>query len=255
MYVSYSDESESGDGRGPFVVGGYVAKESEWPGFSTRWASEVLQPYPSIPYVHMVDLRSEEWRQKHSICMEQCREKVKAAIEVITSSSFLLPFVGRINQADYLAARKRVEDKGWEYRQHAQYVDYLCYMTYAVLVIGNLASLSDAQKITFNMDRKRYVSHHIAKNFKEGMIPYLKQRGRHRWAEIVGDFIPLSMEEHMPLQAADVLSWHLRRYWCGLLEGVDMENAQALDTGNIGFLEMDGAMLSDFGSELPEIEA
>jgi hypothetical protein len=128
-------------------------------------------------------------------------------------------------------------------------------MTYAVVVIGNLSSVPDVEKIVFNISRKQYVSHYIARHFKDSMIPYLEQRGLHQWARLVGDFVPLSMEEHMPLQAADVLSWHLRRYMCGLLKGEDVENAEQLDTGNIRLLEMDTATLNDFGSELPKIGA
>src|SRR5271163_331809 len=92
VYVSYSDESEGGAGKGSFIVCGYAAKETDWPAFSKRWASEVLHPYPAIPPVHMVQMRSEAWRQKRGICREQCDEKLRTAIEVIRSSP-LRPFI------------------------------------------------------------------------------------------------------------------------------------------------------------------
>jgi hypothetical protein len=252
LYISNSDESTTGDNKGVFVVGGYVAPADKWPEFSKRWVSEVLQPYPAIPYIHMVDLRSREWREKHCICREQASEKERSAIEVITTSKFLKPFLGRMPQSHYIEALERVRRKGYKTKKNAGHPDYPVYMTYAFLVIQNLSLDNEVDRVDFIMSRKQSVSHHISARFTDDMKNSLGA-DHPRMAEIVGDFIPLSMEHHMPLQAADVICWYMRRYFSGELKEEDYDNAELLGQ-DVRVLEMGKDMLDQFGELLPETD-
>src|ERR1700686_3067758 len=64
VFVAYSDESGSGDARGQFLVGGYVASEQDWPYVAGAWQERVLDGPPRIPYLHMRECRNADWRQE-----------------------------------------------------------------------------------------------------------------------------------------------------------------------------------------------
>ena len=253
VYVSYSDESDPGDGQGHFFIGGYVARETDWPGFSRRWVSEVLQPYPSIPYVHMVDLRSNRWREERGICRTQAYDKLQTAADVISASTFLRPFVGRVNQSEYRDACQTVASKGYEFNRYADAIDFPCYITYAYIMLLDLEKDPNVEKVNFMASRKGHLSDLLQKVFKDSMQAVFEERDMLKHAAMVGDFIPLSMEDHMPLQAADVLSWHMRRYLCDAMkEDEDFKIAKKLDNGNIRHLHMPKEMLEDFCLNLRE---
>jgi hypothetical protein len=65
------------------------------------------------------------------------------------------------------------------------------------------------------------------------------------------------MEDHMPLQAADVLSWHLQRAYVNNLVGNDLVNVQSLNAKGICgmefeselILEMERAIISRYKGE------
>src|SRR5690242_1251495 len=85
VYVAYSDETGTPNPDGAFVVGGYVEPESEWPHFSKRWAETVLTSPPSIPYLHMVEIRSKGFRASHGLTDADGLAKVTAGVNTIVS--------------------------------------------------------------------------------------------------------------------------------------------------------------------------
>lgn len=92
VFQAAGDESDGEKQRGAFVYGGYVARTLEWiESFAPAWEERVLNANPSIPYLHMVDMRSPKWRAKHGITYDQAERRIDEASRVLGSSGFLHP--------------------------------------------------------------------------------------------------------------------------------------------------------------------
>src|SRR5207342_252648 len=78
------DESEDGDRQGQFLYGGFTTSVDEWSHlFTPEWERNVLNKQPQIPYLHMVDIRSRQWRSKHGLTEYQADCRIDAACELI----------------------------------------------------------------------------------------------------------------------------------------------------------------------------
>jgi hypothetical protein len=239
VYVSYSDESSVMDGKGQFIIAGVVADERYWPTFSRRWAEEILDTVPKIPYVHMIDLRSKEWRYEHGLCWEQQLQKVNQAIKIICEEKSVGVFMGSMPEARWTAFKNRVEAEGTSIGRHKGLADYPCFTTYVTAVLNQVAYdlQGHLQKISFVVSRKRYASHYLQTDVKTAIDRKLKA-DHPELAIFFGDIIPLSMEDHPPLQAADVVCWHLNRAYAEKLEGSEIDSANTKRLGDKGIVGM-----------------
>jgi hypothetical protein len=211
VYVAYSDESGSGDGRGHFLVAGYGADEREWPEFSQLWLEQIIQSVPRIPYLHMVEIRSEAWRKRNGITKDEAHEKVKRAIKLILNTKFIEPYIGTMNQVHYSGLKGFFSSRGYSIGRHQGAADIPCFFTYAFSLIHNVAVRKpDIHKITFNISNKKTIENYIRRDVREAMVAYFETTNPYL-ATLLGDVLPLPMEMNMPLQAADVLCWHLQR--------------------------------------------
>jgi hypothetical protein len=251
VYVSFSDESSVANGAGQFIISGLVANELYWPTFSGRWADEVLQPPPTIEYLHMADIRSRKWREERGITDKNCAsEKVQKAIQVITEEAPTKTFMGSLPEARFSELKKRVEAEGFPVKKRHGFADYPCFVTYAAAVLNQVATdTPDLEKINFVVSRKKYVSHYLQANLREDMIQYFR-RSNPSLAKFIGDIVPLSMEQHPPLQAADVICWHLNRAYALTLDEEAKANALKLNEKGIVGLEMNESMLSEIEASL-----
>lgn len=182
VYLS-DDGFTSPQQNGIFFIAGLIAKESDWPDFSSRWASEILESDPCIPYLYMTSIRSPKWRSKHGITKEQAGKKVRLALKIITESQFAEPYIATTTFSAYVQG-----------------------------LINDISNRKPAvERIVFNiyLSRKRYTDLHIKTEFHEQLIEYM-QNENHKLSKLIGDVVLISMEDHMPLQAADILYWHLQ---------------------------------------------
>ena len=241
VYVSYTDETASADRSGHFLIAGYVASETDWPYFSRRWSDEILAADPPIPYLHMVEIRSEAWRQEHGITRVQADEKVRKAVQLIATTSYIKPYVAQVLESAYLAAQHRIDDAGIETQRHHDAVDYLVFIAYALMVLTS-DDHSGACRINFAISKKRHISHHIQHGLRDELIKGMEEANP-ALARLFGDVLPLTMEDHMPLQAADVLCWHLQRSHSDLTS----EESEVLH--NIRVLQEVGFMGSDIRAD------
>lgn len=211
VYVSYTDESESQNQQGgQFIIAGYVADKLKWPDFSKRWSEEVITSDPPIPYMHMVEIRSEGWRTKHGITRVQADEKVRKAIEVIAQTDFITGHCAHVSEDAYLKALGvfRTEDSKMAAKSK---IDYMCFSAYALFLVKKLATeLSDLRKVVFNISNKTGVSNNL-QGILHDTMEEMFEKTHPKIAPLFGDFVPLNMQNHMPLQAADVFCWHLQR--------------------------------------------
>lgn len=107
LYVSWSDESSAGNGKGEFIIAGVVADNDYWPEFSKKWVEEVLDPPPAIPYLHVVEIKSREFRDKYGLTWDDATEKVRLAIRVICAESPLRIYMASLPEAEYSASKER----------------------------------------------------------------------------------------------------------------------------------------------------
>ena len=73
VVTAFSDESGGPNARDMFLLGGYVASVEAWGHFSSVWAEQVLNAKPTIPYVHMVELGREAFKNSMGLAIgTQC---------------------------------------------------------------------------------------------------------------------------------------------------------------------------------------
>lgn len=223
VYVSYTDEGESKDQKsGLFLIAGYVADELKWPDFAKRWSEEVILSQPAIPYLHMTEIRSESWRAKHGLTRAQGEKKVRKAVEVIAQTDFITAHFSHISEAAYLKALAVFHREDQKMAAKSR-IDYLCFGIYALFLVKKLAlEHPELRKIVFNISRRNTVSHHLQYSLHDA-IQEMLEKTNPQTAPLFGDILPLNMSEHMPLQAADVLCWHLQRSY-------SMSNSEELET-------------------------
>jgi hypothetical protein len=111
VHVSYTDETEVKNGR--FIIA--VADELEWPKFSEQWERDIIKSDPPIPYLHMVEIRSREWREKYEITKEQGEEKVRRAVNLISGTDAMTGFISQISMIKHAQMSKKVEYQGAEF--------------------------------------------------------------------------------------------------------------------------------------------
>jgi hypothetical protein len=82
-------------------------------------------------------------------------------------------------------------------------------MAYSVFTLAEVyKKYPSVDKVNFVVSRKQKVTHHINEFHEEVqklIEPPLKG--------LMGELIPGSMEDTLPLQSADLLCWHFQRYY------------------------------------------
>jgi hypothetical protein len=228
VYVAYSDETGTPNPDGAFIVGGYVEPDEEWPTFSKRWAENVLNSVPSIPYLHMVEIRSKAFRQKHGLTDADGLNKIAVAVNTISSDRFIRRYFGTIHRGSLQHVQQKIEQEGFKYPHYLKDPDYMCFLAFArTLVLDVARDCTDVTRINFMVARKSPVTHHY-KGFRDELKAFL-QEFHPAVASLVGDLIPVSMDEHTPLQAADCFLWHLQRTYAQNLDAKDEKNLDLLE--------------------------
>lgn len=221
VFVAFSDESDVGNAQGEFFMGGYVADEKEWPWVVKAWVERVLDGPPRIPYLHMTEIRREEWRADHSISYNQAEERISEAVRVIFSSG-AVSAVGSYMRRDELkdTIHKSLHAAGTRPPIGLDQPDYLCFIAYAAHCLDHvLRHYQDVDRVDFVVSRKNKVTNHIS-TFHEELKRWVssKQPGL---SNLVGHLIPGDMEDHKPLQMADLFCWHIQRYHARTMNRTD----------------------------------
>ena len=82
VFVSASDEN--GDNR-EFFFGGLLAPVDDWSRhFAPAWQERVLDGPPCIPYLHMTEIRSRQFREQHGISRLRADQRIDEAIAIIS---------------------------------------------------------------------------------------------------------------------------------------------------------------------------
>jgi hypothetical protein len=215
LFISASDEHSGNGGQGIFLFAGYVGPEEDWSRFFVpAWQERVLDGPPKIPYLHMTEIRGNEFRDKHGLSRLTADDRIDEAAAVIDTMGTLYPIAvevdgGRIKDlfADVKVRRssaKQFEAKPFE-------PDYLCFLAYAHTVLDYVHKKHpEAEKVDFIVEQKGVITRYI-NEYHSRLDEALAAIGRSDLSPLVGQLIP-GDKQCIPCQAADVLCWHAARF-------------------------------------------
>lgn len=216
VFVAASDESAGADHRSPFMRCGFLAPEDDWRLLAEQWDKRVLAGPPRIPYLHMTDIRSKDWRNERKLAEFDADRRVDEAFAIIATTPSLTPMSSGLNAGQMhdtftkkmmlsSGAKKKILPDHLTFPAYAHMVLYFCHIY-----------RPDAEKIDFIVERNGEVTKHL-KEFYEGLPIALESIGRSQLIRLMGEIIPAG-KDHVPLQAADVLCWHTNRGIEGTLD-------------------------------------
>ena len=215
VFVAGSDESGFGDGKGQFYFGGFVAPEKVWhESFAPQWKNRVLDTRPRLPYLHVTELKSKQWRKAHGIRDIVEQRKLDDAFRVICEHEDLFPVTAHLDAAHFRAAMERdkvqlvIRRPGGLARKPFE-PDYHCFIRFALHVLLYVyTEHPTAEKVVFVIERNGRITDHI-RRLHESIPKGLREKGRGELADLVGDLIPAG-KDNGALQAADLLCWYTR---------------------------------------------
>lgn len=214
VFISASDENAGKTHRDRFLFAGWIGPEEDWSRFfAPAWQEPVLDGLPAIPYLHMTELRSPQWRARYGLSRLQADDRVDEAFVLIDTMQSLFP-LGVSLDAGLLRdkfATARVVSSTAAGAPKPFDPDYLCFLYYAYLALAYVDSRHpEAHRLDFIVERKGHVTKYI-QGFHATLAATLAALGKPSYARLVGELIP-GDEDCVPLQAADVLCCHTARY-------------------------------------------
>ncbi len=211
VFVSASDENTATDKR-ECSFGGFIAPEEDWSRyFAPAWQERVLDGPPPIPWLHMTEIRSRKFRDEHGLSRDDADSRLDEAIKLIEQLGSLRAILIGINAAHFrgkMSDTKFIAGTGGIKDYH--HPDYLCFQAYVFSVLAYVEKWhSDAEKVDFIVERNGEITKHI-QTFHSSIADVLQQLGKGSLARLMGELIP-GGKDRIPLQAADVLCWHMGR--------------------------------------------
>lgn len=103
VFVSASDETSGKNQRDTFFFGGWIAPQEDWSRFfELAWQERVLDGPPSIPHLHMTDMRSRRWREKHGLTRLVADDRIDEAIQLLDTMATLFPICVSVDAGHFL---------------------------------------------------------------------------------------------------------------------------------------------------------
>jgi hypothetical protein len=182
VFVAASDESTDAKQQGLFYRAGFVAPAKDWfDWFVPAWEERVLVGPPPIPYLHMTDIRSRSWRDKHGLSGGGAERRLDEAFRVIASMGSIFP-IGSEIEHDHIkrsfrgiAVRGRTKPQKRIYKMEP---DYLAFLTFAnaVLLYVHIHH-PECDKVDFLIERSGTVTDRI-RDFHHEMAGSLERTGQ-----------------------------------------------------------------------------
>jgi len=151
VFVAFSDESECFGPNSEVFLGGYIAREDDWPWFARAWQERVLDGPPALPFLHMREINDPEWREKYGVKDLDVYGRIREASRVVRSFGNLAAVAGGIRRADLIEA---FQQDRYRKRRHVPVgidePDYLAFLVYAYSTIHVVhRKWPEAQKVDF----------------------------------------------------------------------------------------------------------
>jgi hypothetical protein len=224
IFVSNSDESAGGRF---FHHAGLIGPELDWDQkFVPEWQRFVLNRAPKIPYLHMTEIRSAEWRKKHKLTDTDAHLRVNAAVNILKGMPQIFQICSTVNLDDLQEIGPLYFRKNAASKKRKLEADHLCSLSYFFTVIATVHRLfPHVQRVDFVVENKKDTFSEITRLYGDfvdattDMCPELH--------DLFGELIP-GGKDRVPLQAADLLCWHTQRAELKTLEGIDAVRYAAL---------------------------
>lgn len=202
----YIDDSGKNDPP-VFVLAGFIAKPDQWIAFSDRWNAALAKP-PAMAYFKMVEARRK--RGEFKGLSAQDRDDRLLELALIIKEHAMLGISVSIPHAAY---EKVYTGKMMPWFDTPYNLAFFLVMAAAQKY---LSALGNNDEIEFIFDRSLEYEKHLAKSFPTVLAGMP--------AEIAARFStnPAFIDDKLavPLQAADLLAWHIRRSWRDEEEGL-----------------------------------
>lgn len=234
VFISASDENSGSDGCGRFLFAGWIGPERDWSDFFVpAWQERVLDGPPQIPYLHMTEIRSNEFREIWKISTREADDRVKAAISVLDTMGSFYPLVveldgGHVKEIFAESKVSRLNAKQFEAKPFEP--DYLCFLAYAYGILGYVHDVHPSvEKVDFIVEQKGYITRYI-NEFHANLGSALAAIDCEYLSPLVGA-LSVGDKERIPCQAADVLCWHIARFnkWVDDGQHQDLPYADIVD--------------------------
>ena len=200
---AFTDDSSAQAGDRRLFLAGYLHSAEAWAAFSTEWRTE-LNAWPAIKYFKAKEANRLSGQFDGAQGWDNTRRDVKVAnLAAIIQRYQPLSYQFSINRQIFEEKLKPVSPYGFG-RPHFQ----LCYA-----VVAGLAQYAASEKVTvpidFVFDQQEGVDDDIGMFFN-ALIEALPTDAKKLIAG-TPSFKDDRDDEALPLQAADMLAWHLRR--------------------------------------------
>lgn len=198
---AFIDDSGSGGDSPWFVLAGYVGTAERWAGFDKAWQT-VLDGPPKLHYFKSSEAESlrpdGQWA---GISKENRNKRIDSLIAVIGKHALRAIFI-RLQQRDYDEVIKPYVPPMW---QNAYYFLFLGFLSVAM---STEKYAGDGRRVEFFFDSNQQVEKPSRKLY--GQVT--KQLPE--FASAMDDVHYKDEKIFLPLQAADLLAWQVRRRFC-----------------------------------------
>ncbi len=197
---AFVDDSGSGGDSQWYVLGGYIGTVEGWDLFDSQWQAVLDEP-PKIAYFKSSEaesLRSNgPWA---GVSQEARNKKIDALIAVIQRCAYQAIYI-RVRQKDYDEIIKANVPPVWD---DAYYYLFPAFISAAITMEKYFG---ENQPIEFVFD-----NHERFEN--PSRLQYGQMQGMGRFAGRIVNVLYRDEKKSLPLQAADLLAWQVRRAFC-----------------------------------------
>jgi hypothetical protein len=230
-FICASDESSDQNPRSRFFYGGFAASVADWEDiFAPAWAERVLDGPPTIPYLHMTDIRSSEWRERYGLSESAAERRVDEASRVVCSTGALIPVVCHLT-LDEFEKHLRMDVQLGDGRVDVLAPDYMAWSFFAIAQLDLISERDkQAERVDFWVEENGKIGRNLVE-FKESLkrslagLPELAHL-----THLIGELKPVG-KSIMSVQAADMLCWHARRNASGNLGREGRKRYSRMTTG------------------------
>ncbi len=197
---AFIDDSGSGGDSPWYVLAGYLGTADAWDRFDKPWL-KVLDGPPRIEY-----FKSSQAERLHStgqwkgITAQERDERIDSLIKIIGNHASQ-PFCVRLQQKDYDEVIKAWVPPMWQNPYYFLFIGFLSSVTSTYKYLGG------AKQIEFIFDSNNQVDSPSLDLYKQ--VAHFEQ-----FAGKIKDIHYEDEKIYLPLQAADLIAWQIRRRHC-----------------------------------------
>lgn len=197
MLQAYVDDSVSEVGDRHFILAGYFGKAETWIKFSREW-QRALRKAPKIDYLHTVEARGLRGQFGGWDPLERDKKLLKMA-KVVRKFQFRSIYVS-VSRLDY----ENIILPLAPYNLQSPY--YICFYTLIIKLAEYLNETHAHVPVDFVFDEHGQIGRDAVAWY------YAVKEDNPRLKHLLGGTPIFEDDKHvLPLQAADMLAWHIRR--------------------------------------------